>query len=635
MFGSADVEVDREPVFFEFGVDEVLGVFVVGEADVVPAGAGPLGHGVGFADEFDAVGVGLVEPFLGSPGERWVGSSLGFEVVHVGRDDGEFIEGDGADEAGGVAVGVEFVPEWERFAPVALSGEEPVAEAVVDGLFAESGFGEPGGDFCFDFCGGEAGELAGVDGDAFAGEANRIRIIRRLDNRRHRKMERLRELKVARVVSRDRHDRTGSVRRKNVIRYPDRNRLSVNRIDRIRPREDAGLCFGKVGAVEVALEGGLFTVGFDLWLLLNRRQLINQKVLRRDNHIRRPKERIRTGRVNPKLILIRILGKPGFQTGSFELFKIREILLAGGRSRFATLPFGDDREVDFGSDAAADPVSLEGFDGFGPVEGFEFGEEAFGVGGDAEHPLPEWATLDGEVATFAAAVGGYFFVGEDGAEFGAPVDGGERLVGEAELILILPDGFISLDFDAFGDGEFCDGASFADALLAVGAGPGEFGVVPGVEEFEEDPLGPAEVVGVGGGEFAVPVVGEAEGFELAFEGRYVFGGGDARVGAGVDGVLLGGESEGVPTHGVEDVFALHAGVAAGDVGGSVTFGVADMEAGAGGVGEHVEDVKFAGGIGFGFVGGGEGLFFVPVGLPFGFDRFWVVAWHCSCLTMAW
>ena len=69
-------------------------------------------------------------------------------------------------------------------------------------------------------------------------------------------------------------------------------------------------------------------------------------------------------------------------------------------------------------------------------------------------------------------------------------------------------------------------------------------------------------------------------------------GGDAGVLASFDGVLFGGEAEGVPTHGVEDIEAVHALVASDDIGRGVALWVADVEAGAGGVGEHVEDEVF-------------------------------------------
>ena len=46
----------------------------------------------------------------------------------------------------GLAVGTGFPNDGERLAPVTLAAEEPVAEFVVDGLFAEALGFEPGGD---------------------------------------------------------------------------------------------------------------------------------------------------------------------------------------------------------------------------------------------------------------------------------------------------------------------------------------------------------------------------------------------------------------------------------------------------------------------------------------------------------
>jgi hypothetical protein len=74
---------------------------------------------------------------------------------------------------------------------------------------------------------------------------------------------------------------------------------------------------------------------------------------------------------------------------------------------------------------------------------------------------------------------------------------------------------------------------------------------------------------------------------------------------------------------VEDVEAIHALVAAHDVGGGVTLGVADVEAGSGGVREHVEDVVFRLGRIEAFVtgpGGAVGFVLGPMGLPFGLEK---------------
>ena len=150
--------------------------------------------------------------------------------------------------------------------------------------------------------------------------------------------------------------------------------------------------------------------------------------------------------------------------------------------------------------------------------------------------------------------------------------------------------------------------------------------------LQEDPLRPLEVVRVGGIDLAVPVVAEAEHLDLPAEGVDVLLRGDARVRAGLDGVLLGGQAEGVPAHRVQDVEAAHALVAGQDVGGGVAFGMADVQAGAAGVGEHVEDVELRL-VRTGPVRRAEGLVRLPELLPARLDRRGVVssAWSAACV----
>src|SRR5262249_10792059 len=64
-----------------------------------------------------------------------------------------------------------------------------------------------------------------------------------------------------------------------------------------------------------------------------------------------------------------------------------------------------------------------------------------------------------------------------------------------------------------------------------------------------------------------------------------------RVRARGDGEVLRGQAEGVPAHRVQDVEVPHALVAAQDVGGGVALGMADVQAGGGGVREHVQAVE--------------------------------------------
>ena len=170
-------------------------------------------------------------------------------------------------------------------------------------------------------------------------------------------------------------------------------------------------------------------------------------------------------------------------------------------------------------------------------------------------------------------------VGQHGAQGRAPIDRGLDLVGQAMLVAIALDGLGPLLGDFVGDRQFGDRPAF---LL--------LGVEPGVEEHQEDELRPAEIAHVGGGQFAVPVVAEAEHLQLAAEVADVALGRGPRMGAGLLGVLLGGQPEGVPAHRVHDAVAPHAAVAADDVGGRIALRMADVQAVAAGIGEHVQDI---------------------------------------------
>ena len=166
----------------------------------------------------------------------------------------------------------------------------------------------------------------------------------------------------------------------------------------------------------------------------------------------------------------------------------------------------------------------------------------------------------------------------------------------------------------FGD-QFVDGAGFGGGV-----------VEPAIEQLEEDPLGPLIVLQVGGGEFAVPVVAEAETLELPFEGLDGVFRGHARMDVGLHGVLLRRQAKRVPADGVQDVEALHSLVARQNVRGSVAFRVPDVQPRTRCVRKHIQHVVLrlarieaviAG------VADVEGLVLFPIGLPLGlnFGRF--------------
>ena len=66
-----------------------------------------------------------------------------------------------------------FPDNGKRFAPVALAGEEPVAEFVINRAAAQGVFFQPGDHLFLRFGCGQSVEKTGVHREAFAGEAGR------------------------------------------------------------------------------------------------------------------------------------------------------------------------------------------------------------------------------------------------------------------------------------------------------------------------------------------------------------------------------------------------------------------------------------------------------------------------------
>ena len=259
---------------------------------------------------------------------------------------------------------------------------------------------------------------------------------------------------------------------------------------------------------------------------------------------------------------------------------------------------GGHLELDDRSFGAPDPVALHDAHLLGPVDGVEVVDEPVGVRGDAHHPLAQAPFEDGEVPPLGAPLGGHFLVGQDGSQAGAPIDGGLADVRQAvpvEHLALLA--FVELGPRTAvvegsrarieGRAQLRDGAGRSPSAAVAPLG---LGVEPGVVDLQEDPLRPADVVDVGGGQGAPRVVRQSDPAELASHVRDVLLGRDARVLPGLHGVLFGGQAEGVVSHGVQDVLPEHPLVARDGVGGDVSERVAHVQALARGVGEHVEDV---------------------------------------------
>ena len=234
-----------------------------------------------------------------------------------------------------------------------------------------------------------------------------------------------------------------------------------------------------------------------------------------------------------------------------------------------------DGEGEFRAFAAADPVALHQLDRLGPIDAVEIGEQSIGVVGDLDVPLLEIFFGDGVVGMPPAASVDDLFVGENGLAFVAPPLRAVRAVGEAAL-----------------------------------------------QEHQEEPLRPPVVLRRGRIYFARPIVSAAGDGELALEVGGVARDGFGRMRSFEDRFVFGGQAERVPSHWMQHVESRHPLVAADDVARHVVVQMADAEAGAGRVGEHLEDVEFRAA---GILARQVKIGAVPFGLPGRLDFLWVVA----------
>src|SRR5262245_35402865 len=107
---------------------------------------------------------------------------------------------------------------------------------------------------------------------------------------------------------------------------------------------------------------------------------------------------------------------------------------AGGENTNMRVVIGD-LEINLRAFAAPNPISLEQLDSFGPIESLEFADQSFGIGSDAQHPLPHWLPNYRMSSDFAFAID-HFLIRQYCAELWAPVHRNFGNVREANRIRI-------------------------------------------------------------------------------------------------------------------------------------------------------------------------------------------------------
>ena len=297
------------------------------------------------------------------------------------------------------------VHDRDRAAPVALAGQQPVAQAEVDRRAALAARLQVGGDPRDALLGGgQAVVAARVDqhplvahGLGQGGAVQRL-LPRRLDHHPHRQAVLAGELEVALVVGGHGHDGAGAVLQQHVVGGPDGDQLAVDRVDGVRPQEHALLVALGGQPLDLGLAAHPLGEGAELRLPLGAGdQPLGQRVLGGEHEEGGPEQRVRPGGEDPHRL-----------AGLGHL------------------------EVDVGPGRAPDPVALHGQDLVGPVQVLHVVQQPLGVVGDLEEPLGQLALLDQGVAALAVAVD-HLLVGQDRLVVGAPVDRRGLAVGQPPL----------------------------------------------------------------------------------------------------------------------------------------------------------------------------------------------------------
>ncbi len=107
---------------------------------------------------------------------------------------------------------------------------------------------------------------------------------------------------------------------------------------------------------------------------------------------------------------------------------------------------------------------------------------------------------------------------------------------------------------------------------------------------QEEPLGPAVVLGIGGEHLPRPVIAHAHQLQLAPIGGGVLAGRLGRMASRLAGLVLGWQPEGVPAHGMQHVAAPPAPVAGHDIARDVVLQVSHRQARTRWVREEAQDV---------------------------------------------
>ena len=219
------------------------------------------------------------------------------------------------------------------------------------------------------------------------------------------------------------------------------------------------------------------------------------------------------------------------------------------------------------------------------------------------------------IPTFAFPVD-HFFVSEYRTESWAPIHQRVVLIRQTMLVAVLGNRIGTLGGYRLRNGQFADGSPFLGDRI-----------VPSIEKDQKDPLSPAEVFDVGGGQASIPIVREPEHLKLPSKVRDVGFGALAWRCVGPDRILFGRQTERIVSHRMQYRLATVAPISAIDVRRGVSFGVTDVQSGSAGVREHIEDIQFPCAVRIRHLRAAERLVRLPIALPLRLNDGGVITRH--------
>ena len=377
MLHAAVVPVHGHPVVQLLPAGEGFGVVRVAVAQEVPAGARPLGHGVGFPlSGGAALGAGAVHIAV-DVGQGALAVGAGLEVLHVGQAQGQFFIG----HSHHAAVGA--VNQRDGLAPVALAVEGPVLHLILHTGAADA--------LLFNFLEhtvdgillvGIAVEEAGVNHLAIACIGFLLNVAA-LDDLDDFNAELPGKLPVALVVGGHGHDGAGAVTHHHIVGDENRHLPAGEGIHATQTlNAQAGLVLHQLGALELGLLGALLAIGADgVHVGDPAGILVNEGMLGRHDHEGHAEEGIRPCGVDFQAFI-----SPG------------------------------NREAHERAGGLADPVDLLLLDVLGIIHGFQPLQQFVGILGNPQIPhvlgqLHHVAVADVALAALAVLVGQHHLAG--------------------------------------------------------------------------------------------------------------------------------------------------------------------------------------------------------------------------------